>query len=272
MIQKPRDGAEGWYPDMPAPLSFSAKQIAEFQKRIDDAVGTRDGRSIVKLAWAPSEKRWRPHPHGAESPGYTFPIFIAYCDDQGHEVAAPRFVLLERLEPPQYAPMWEDGRYTVEHEKYAFATDDDGSYLKDSLGNPILVHASGDGKLWDWKGPCPSERYVELWCHAYHDGICCPCIKYGICECGEQYDHCWGRYLDPNERLLDWVRARAFEAQRDSDVQPDADVRYMETSNAQQELKSAALERRERAKQQRMEFNAQMLSHWERKPHSVGTT
>ena len=105
---KPRDGAEFWRPNMAAPRSVN--QTA-FQKRIDEIVGTRDGRSIVKLAWAPDEKRWRPHPHGVEPPGYTFPIFIAYHDIEGNEVAAPRWVLLERIEWEQYAKEWEDRRY-----------------------------------------------------------------------------------------------------------------------------------------------------------------
>jgi len=265
----PKDGAEHWYPDMPMPASFGPKQLAAFQKRIDDIVGTVDGRSIIKIAWAPDEKRWRPHPHGTEPDGYTFPIFIAYMDAEGHEVAAPRFVLLQRLEWEQYAPIWEAGRYTVEEVKYAYATDEDGNYIKGRFGDLIPVGAVGDGRLWDWKGPCPNERYTELWCHAYHDGVCCPCIKYGICDCGEQYDHCWGQYLEPNEQLLDWVRKKAYEARNDPDVQPNRDIRHFEASHAQNELRSRELSAREQKKQAAIEFSNHLLSHWERKPHSV---
>ena len=237
-LYEPKDGAELWVPDMPAPRSVNQ---GAFQKRIDDIVGTRDGRPIVKLAWAPDEKRWRPHAHGDDPPGYTFPIFIAYHDKDGNEIAAPRWVLLERLEPEQYAAMWEDRRYTIE----------------------------SDGRLWDWTGECPNERYVELWCHAYHDGLCCPCIKYGICACGEQYEHCWGKYLDPNERLLDWIREKAFEARQDSDVKPTEDIRGFEAPNAQKKLATVMKAAEEKRKEARLQFSSSMLSHWERKPHST---
>ena len=240
MSQKPRDGAENWRPNEPLPFSFSQQDQAAFQKRIDSAVGTRDGRPLVRLAWAPAEKRWYPHPHGTEPPGYTFPIFHAYTNADGELVAAPRWVLLGRIEPEQYAPAWEATRYSFD-----------------------------DGRLWDWKGPCPSERYVELWCHAYHDGLCCPCIKYGICDCGEQYAHCWGRYLDPNERLLQWIAERAFESRSDPDVNPTADARMFTAPNAQRDLATELSRRQERAREERLRFSTAMFSHWERKPHST---
>ena len=255
MTYKPRDGAESWTPNMVPPLSFSNKDHAAYQKRIDSIVGTRDGRSIIKLAWAPLEKRWRPHACGDEPPGYTFPIFIAYHDADGNEVAAPRWVLLERLEPEQFARMWEDQRYTIEEEKRWF----DG----------VQWHTSGDGRLWDWKGPCPDERYVELWCHAFHDGICCPCIKYGLCECGEQYEHCWGRYLDPNDRLIDWITKASYGARNDPDVKPTADIRYFEAPEAQRELAKTLTDAQQESKEQAIRFNEHMLSHWNRKPVST---
>lgn len=269
MTIKPRDGAEHWFPDEPMPASFSLKKLEEFQKRIDNIVGTRDGRPIIKLAWAPAEKRWRPHAHGTEAEGYTFPIFIAYVDAQGREVAAPRFVLLQRLEWEQYGPIWEAGRYTIEQVKTVYAVDELGNYITNRFGNLIPVGTTGDGRLWDWKGPCPTERYTELWCHCYHDGTCCPCMKYGICDCGEQYDHCWGRYLDPNDRLLDWIRERAVEARQDSDVNPTEDIRVFEAPNAQRELAGKVLTDREKKKEEAVRFSNHLLSHWERKPHSV---
>jgi hypothetical protein len=210
-----------------------------------------------------------PHAQGDEPPGYTFPIFYAYTNTEGELIAAPRWVLMERLEWPQYGTTWEALRYTIEKKRYGFAINHEtGKYLKDSFGNPILIHESGDDRLWDWKGPCPPERYVELWCHCYHDGICCPCIKYGVCECGVQYEHCWGKYLDPNERLLDWIRIRAWEARRDSDVKPDADIRTFEAPNAQREVKNEKEKQQEQRQEEAIRFNNSLLSHWQRKPQS----
>ena len=173
------NNASGWRYSMPPPRSFTFKRQKEYQKRIDEICGTSDGRSIVKLVWAPDELHWRPHPLDQEPEGYTFPIFIYGYDEEHREVAAPRWVLLERLKTEEYAKHWETGRYSV-HE----------------------------GKVWDWKGPCPSERYTEMWHHADHNGECCPC-RGEVCDCHESRDHCWGLYRDPDERLLDRLRRAA---------------------------------------------------------------
>ena len=270
MSHTPRDGAENWRPNEPLPLSFTEQDQIAFQKRIDAIVGMRDGRSIIKLVWAPAEKRWYPHAHGTEAPGYTFPIFHAYTNKKGELIAAPRWVLMERLEWEQFGPTWEATRYTIEEKRFSFAQNEfTGEYLLNPFGDRIPINETGDGRLWDWKGPCPEEKYVELFCHCYHDGKCCPCIKYGICECGEQYDHCWGRYLEPDERLLDWIREKAFEARNDPDVQPTRDIRDFEAPEAQRDLRTEMIHRQEQEKEEAARFSAHMLSHWERKPHST---
>lgn len=235
----PRDGAEHWRPNEPSPVNFDR---AAYQKRIDDIVGTKDGRPIIKLAWGPEEFRWWPHRMGQEPPGYVFPIFHAYTDTDGNLIAAPRWVLLDRLESPQFAPTpqyWEQRRYDYH-----------------------------DGVLWDMTGPCPSEKYIELRCHAYHDGICCTCLG-DTCECGVEYAHCWGRYAEPNERLLEWIRKTAWEARRDKDVKPSADVRYLESTESQSDLRSRILNEQAAAKEYERKYNEYLLSHWNRKPHSV---
>jgi hypothetical protein len=179
---------------------------AAYQQKIDRIVGVRNGEPLIKLAWAPDELRWTPHKLGDAPPGYTFPIFYAGKDEAGHYLGAERWVLLERIEWEQFGPVWEAGRYTT-----------------------------WQGFVWDLKGPCPSERYTELRCHSNHDGDCCPCIG-DACECGEQYDHCWGKYLEPDEHLLNWIRKVSWEAARDPDVDPTKDIRFFETPHAQREL------------------------------------
>lgn len=239
MMNFPRDGAESWTANMPAPSNFNQ---SAYQKKIDDLVGTRDGRPIIKLAWAPEEFRWWPHPCGDEPKGYMFPIFHAYTDADGTLIAAPRWVLLERIEPAQFAPtphFWESKRYSYD-----------------------------SGVLWDLTGPCPSEKYVELRCHSYHDGICCSCLG-DTCECGIEYAHCWGKYAEPNERLLEWIRQRVYEVRNDPDVNPDADIRYFVAPRAQQGLAGAILTAQERLEQDKQAYNDYMLNHWQRKPHST---
>jgi len=233
----PRDGAEQWTPNMPAPKHVD---VEYWQRRINDIVGSRDGRPIIKLIWCPAEKRWTPHPHGMEPPGYTFPVFIAYTTAEGYLVSPPFWGLMVRLEPEQYAPTWEKTRYTVER----------------------------DGRLWDWKGPIPTDKYEELKCHSYHDGVCCRCIGYE-CKCGVQYAHCWGRYADPNEHMLQWIGKKAREAYADPDVDPTRDVRAFEAPQAQREVAHTLITKEQKRKEDQIKFSNYMLSHWERKPVST---
>jgi hypothetical protein len=170
--------------------------------------------------------------------GYELPIFVYGNDANGEKVAAPRWVLLERLEPEQYASTWEMGRYSVY-----------------------------DGTVWDWKGPCPPERYIELRAHSVHDGECCKCTG-DTCVCGEQYAHCWGKYLDPNERLLDWIRKVAYETRNDTDVQPTRDIRFFSAPHAQREAVTAQEQRANRQVADVDDFTRQMAEFWARKPVS----
>lgn len=236
----PRDGAERWQVNEPPPSNFDQ---SAYQKRIDDIVGTRDGRPIIKLAWAPQEFRWWPIRVGEEEEkGYVFPIFHAYTNSDGELIAAPRWVLLERIEPAQFAPtpqFWEARRYKFD-----------------------------DGSLWDLSGPIPTEKYVELHCHSYHDGVCCACVG-TTCKCGIEYAHCWGRYAEPDNQLLEWVRQKNYEVNHDTDVKPDTDVRHFEASQSQRDLASVIVNSQQRRKEDRRIYNDYMLEHWERKPHSI---
>jgi hypothetical protein len=235
----PKDGAERWKVNEPLPSNFDQ---SAYQKRINEIAGSIDGRPIIKLAWAPQEFRWWPHPVGTDPPGYVFPIFHAYTDSEGNLIAAPRWVLLERIEPAQYAPteqFWEAKRYSYD-----------------------------DGILWDFTGPIPSEKYVELRCHSYHDGLCCPCIG-DSCECGIEYAHCWGRYAEPNERLLDWIRKKAWETRHDKDVNPTQDIRVFEAAQGQRDLASMLVNSQKQRREDEQVYNEYMLNHWERKPHST---
>ena len=234
------NNAQGWTYSMPPPRSFDHKAQAAFQKRIDAITGTRNTRPIVKLAWAPEELRWHPYKMGGDVPGYTFPIFFYGYDLEGRKVAAPRWVLLQRAEPQHYAATWEAGRYIVR------------------------------GKdVWDARGPCPSERYTELKAHCYHDGECCPC--YGLdCACGiEELEHCWGKYIDPNERLLDWVREVCQAAQSDPDVSPNTDTQDHSAPNAQRQWVSDQQQAEEKRVIGIADLDREMNDFWQRKPVSL---
>lgn len=231
--------AKGWYFSVPPPSGFGYREQGKYQRRIDDAIGSHNGRPLMKLAWAPDELRWRPHRLGDDPPGYTFPIFYRGKDEDGNELAAERWVLLERIEPEQFAPTWEAGRYTKH-----------------------------DGSVWDLKGPCPGERYTELRCHSYHDGNCCPCIG-DACECGEQYDHCWGKYAEPDEHLMNWIRETAWKARQDPDVNPTQDIRQFHAPNAQRALVTATQSAYEKSAAEIEKFDKEAVDLFIKNPHTV---
>lgn len=223
---------------MSPPLSFSRRDQAEFQRRLDAVTGTRDGKPIIKLAWAPGELRWYPHRMGEQAPGYIFPIFYYGNDADGNKIAAPRWVLLERLEPEQYASTWEAGRYSVY-----------------------------DGSVWDWRGPCPSERYVELRAHCHHDGNCCPC-RGSICNCMGEFEHCWGLYVEPNAELLEWATKRFRESLADPEVKPTQDVQSFSAPQSQRNTVTRQQHAAAKEEAEAEDFESQLLDFWRRKPVS----
>lgn len=213
---------------------------AAYQAKIDAITGTRDGRPLINLAWAPDELRWMPHALGSDPLGYTFPIFCTGKNDEGEYVAPDRWVLLERIEPEQFAFTWEAKRYV-----------------------------NWKGTVYDVKGPCPSEKYVELRCHAYHDGECCPCTG-DECKCGEKYNHCWGRYTEPDEHLLSWIRKTNWESRQDSDVQPTESELTFTSPNAQRKLMADILAEHEAEQHRYDDLDKETADYWIKQPHSVG--
>lgn len=214
---------------------------AAYQKRIDQITGTRDGRPLIKLAWAPDELRWMPHRLGTKAIGYTFPIFCQGKNADGGWNVPHRWALLERIEPEQFAPTWEVGRY--------------------------IKHT--DGAVYDLRGPCPSEKYVELRCYSYHDGKCCECTG-DSCQCVKQ--HCWGKYVEPDEHLIEWIRWVAWESRQDRDVSPTQEMNEFSSANAQQELKSQVLTEQEQRETVVDELDKSIVDYWVKQPHSVGMT
>lgn len=224
---------------MSPPASFTRLDAAKWQTRLNEAIGTKDGRPIVKLAWAPDELRWYPHRMEDDPVGYTFPIFIYGSDENGEKIAAPRWVLLERIEPEQFAAGWELGRYS-----------------------------RADGSMWDWKGPCPSEKYVELRAHCYHDGECCKCHGDVQCQCDPLFT-CWGKYIDPNDRLFEWAKKKVWESLADSDVQPTTEANRFTAPQAQRDMVTREQKRNEKQEAETDKMMEERAADWSRSPLSI---
>lgn len=209
---------------------------AAFQRRIDNSIGVANGRPLIKLVWCPTEFRWMPHRLGEDPPGYIFPQFCTRRSTNGTLIAPYRWGILQRLEWPQFGPTWEAKRYK-KHK----------------------------GEIWDQTGPCPDEKYTELRLYASHDGFCCPCVS-TWCKCDTD---CEGRYAEPDEALLNWIRKVSWEAKKDKDVDPHADIRFFESPDAQRTVKNDAQKTYEKSQVEVEAFDREAVDLFLRAPHSI---
>src|SRR6185369_6087136 len=203
----PLNDPKCWRPNMRRPLGFGQVEIDRFQTAINRITGTFRDQPIIKLAWMPEVFEWTPHPVGSNPPGYTFPSWTPGIKDRdGNIIAPPRWGLMERMEPEQYLPGWEDTRY-------------------------VRV----EGRWHDAKGPPPEGGMYTRWHrHIRHSDSCC--LRAG------NEDDCWGYYIEPNAELLEYIGMRAMKAREDKYIDPTRPVAHLSNPTLDRIVK-AKLER-----------------------------
>lgn len=211
----PLNRPEAWKVAMPRPLGFDIAAQSRYQKLIDRITGTgRDGQPLIKLDWGPEVLGWQPFPLGSNPIGYTQPTWLALWDAEGNDVAAPRFVLSERIEPEQYLPGWENDRWI-------WMDTPNRVVLYDDRGEEVTEK----GRLHDVKGDPPANGfYSPLHCHLIH--------KHGCCKRPGNAERCWGYYVQPNADLLEIIGAWAWTARNDKEVDPFAPVATLPENRA----------------------------------------
>lgn len=221
-----------WWPAMRRPDGWGDLLLGYWQEQIDGIIGTTNGRPRLQLRWGPEVMRWRPALVGEGA--YDFPDWTCGFT-HGQPVAVPRWVLMERCEPEQYANGWES------HRRLFF-----------------------DNRWHDIRGPMPQERYTKCFMHAVHEDGCC--LQARVAE----GNACYGCYVEPNDELLDWVRERWALTLADSDVQPFSDARTFRAPNAQLEGLHRIATAREAQTRLADEVFEDVLSHAARQPRSTG--
>lgn len=161
------DDPRRWVPGMRPPLFDSTG----FQKQIDRITGVP---GAVKIQWAPDWLVFKARAIGETVREETTPAQSALTDPNGNSVSPPRWMAVERLEPEQWLPGWEQNRW---------------------FNDPR------DRRLLDLRGPAPAERFQFLFTVAEHDDLCC--VKRM-----RQTLVCWGYYRAPNEADLFEIKAR----------------------------------------------------------------
>ena len=208
------------------PLNDPSKWTAEmrppyfddqaYQKRLDERVGlNREGKSILKLVWAP------------EAIGlYGIPRYWVSRVKDGEKwiyTSAPRWVFESRVEKSQYAPSWEAMRFTMTEEEGFVPT------------------------------AAPEDFYMFRWLcaeHEYPD----PVFGRPAC-CQRAWEpnrlRCWGTYRAPNDHDLECV-SKALQVREQgkfidayAPLLP-ADLMMIEANSVKQMAELAAKEESER--------------------------
>lgn len=170
--------------DSSCPLSD--EQVAAYQTRIDSIIGTSNGNSIAKLVWNADKRYWRDICISWDSTGKAIefskrPIVLYKTAREAdgkflYDVPVPRWLLLTRLEPEQYAGSWaRDSRvWFPDRQQY------------------VQVKP---------ETPPPDGWYVWFMTIAEHDAWCC---RYAA----EEVRTCYGLYADPGRGVQELERLR----------------------------------------------------------------
>ena len=167
------DNPKRWEVEM-RPPAFS---VLAFQRQLDRITGVS---GAVKLVWCPDWKVFKSRRVMENVTEQTTPAQSALTDTLGRSVAPPRWMLVERVEPEQYVPDWNNNRW---------------------FSDPR------DGYQYDLRGPCPSEYFRWYMTIAAHDRLCCE-------QRHSSNFVCWGYYKHPGEQELakvarDWRKTLA---------------------------------------------------------------
>lgn len=164
---------------------LSPEEIENVQKDIDAIVGqTRDNKSIAKLVWNGDVRYWKVLHDAWDTAGepistYKRPqiLYKAVFDGEIylHDAFPPRWLILTRLEPEQYAADWAR----------------ESMFLHPDLGKMVQILPS----------ECPKERHLYYMTIATHVNECCQ-------RAAEQNRNCFGLYAHPRACLDELRRAR----------------------------------------------------------------
>ena len=211
---------------------WSSDQIARFQDRLDSAFGAKDA---IVLAWSGDTRYWDAlfadwHPNGLpkgvleKKPILLFAQYNINEDDYLY-IIAPRWMLLEKLHPNEYAAGWEDAKWVEDNRV---------------LGGKKQIRADNP----------PPAFYKVLKTIAEHET---PYRTGDIPPCCERWRKelmriCYGKYRPPADEDLAYVRAirenmdKAGVAQR-SDAPRSAKVLQDAAASTQHHIRQAAMAR-----------------------------
>lgn len=170
--------------DSTCPLSD--EEVAAYQARIDSVIGTTRGNSIAKLVWNGDKRYWRDICIAWDSTGRAIefikrPIVLYRTARKNngqflYDIPVPRWLLLTRLEPEQYA----------------------GTWARDSR-----VWFPDRSQYVQVKPDVPPENgwYVWFMTIADHDKWCCP-------QAAEEDRTCYGLYADPGRGVRELEQMR----------------------------------------------------------------
>ena len=182
------DNPQAWlrYQAFEPPISWD--EIAQVQKEIDAVIGTtRENQSIAKLVWNGDVRFWKEFHDRWNINGqpigdtYKRPHVLYQSVYNSHDIwqfdaFPPRFLILTRLEPEQYADTWR-----VES---------------------MIWHPDIQKMVQILPAECPPVRHMWFMTIGHHVAGCCQ-------RAAAEEHNCYGKYVHPRACLEELKRIRA---------------------------------------------------------------
>lgn len=176
----PLDNPKLWMASPAYESPVSQEELAHIQTEIDSIIGvTRDNKSIAKLVWNGDTRYWKEYfgdwdPYGEPIGGLQRRptlLYLSIFNSHGRHVRdtfVPRFLLLTRLEPEQYADRW----------------DASASFYCEERRRLVRYQPFGP----------PKDYYIWFMTIAEHQGFCCQ-------QAAREERSCYGKYAHPRHCL-----------------------------------------------------------------------
>lgn len=188
----PLDDLESWGKDFTYEPPMPKVKVDEWQKRFDRVFGrNKRNESIVKLVWSGDRRYWHKFfydwdAYGKGTKVEERPLVLWKKIDLPNgdyvDLFPPRWMILMRIEPEQYAKQWKAESWVMDPNRGAFT-------VNPATGAPMRA-----GQMKQIRDDNPPSVFWEVWgVIGEHDAFCCEAFE------GE----CFGAFRQPQDKDLE---------------------------------------------------------------------
>lgn len=223
----PYDDLEEWGHDWTFKPPMAKHEVDDFQRKIDNVFGTnRDGKSCFKLVWNGDQRYWWKYAYDWNSFGDGIkwelrPRILWKKVDLGNgdyvDLFPPRWLLLGRIEPEQYAETWKEESWIFDPARGPMIRETKCANCRSVLDFTLVrceacgldidmatTYRHEGGRKQIREDAPPSVFWDTLEVIGDHDAFCCEAFE------GE----CFGTFRNPGDKELDMLRQRRREFEK----------------------------------------------------------